>query len=211
MTPFTTHSGRAAVLPIDNVDTDQIIPARFLRKPRSAGYGNFLFYDMRFDRDGRPAEDFPLHRDPEASILVAGDNFGCGSSREGAVYALVDFGVRVVVATSVADIFRNNAVRNGLLPVVLDASEHEALARAVEADPALEVDLEARTIRHATLGALAFDIDEPSRRRLLEGRDDIADTAAHLDEIERFETRYRDAAPWRWPAAPGAEAGSDAR
>jgi len=211
MTPFVTHSGRAAVLPMANIDTDQIIPARFLRKPRSAGYGNFLFHDMRFDRDGQPVEEFPLHRDPGASILVAGDNFGCGSSREGAVYALVDAGIRVVIAPSVADIFRNNAVRNGLLPVVLEASDHEALARAVEAEPALAVDLEARTIGHATLGTLAFEIDAPSRRRLIEGRDDIADTAAHLDEIEAFETRYRDAAPWRWPKPPQAEGRSAAR
>jgi 3-isopropylmalate/(R)-2-methylmalate dehydratase small subunit len=204
MTPFTRHEGKAVVLPLDNVDTDQIIPARFLRKPRSAGYGNFLLHDLRFDEAGSPVAGFPLNDAGEdVRFLVAGSNFGCGSSREGAVYALVDYGIRAVIAPKVADIFRNNAVRNGLLPIELDAEAYAILSAAIAAAPdaPVEIDLEAKHIAHPNCQTVPFEIDEPSRRRLLLGLDDIAETAERFTVIDAFEKTYRSTEPWRWPAA----------
>ncbi|MFC4172566.1 3-isopropylmalate dehydratase small subunit [Microvirga sp. GCM10011540] len=203
MTPFTRHEGKAVILPLDNVDTDQIIPARFLRKPRSAGYGNFLLHDLRFDEAGSPVAGFPLNEaGDDVRFIVAGSNFGCGSSREGAVYALVDYGIRAVIAPRVADIFRNNAVRNGLLPVELDAEAHATLTAAIASAPdaPLSIDLESKHISHPNF-QISFEIDEPSRRRLLLGLDDIAETAERFAVIDAFETTYRLAEPWRWPAA----------
>ncbi|SOD93340.1 3-isopropylmalate dehydratase small subunit [Caenispirillum bisanense] len=200
MTPFVRETGRAVVLPVDNVDTDQIIPARFLRKPRGgdAGYGDYLLHDLRRDADGAPKPDFPLNAPgPAPLVLVAGDNFGCGSSREGAVYALVDAGIRVVVSTRIADIFRNNAVRNGLVPVELSAADHAALTDVLarEPDAAVTVDLEQGVL---TAGALRLPValDAGSRRRLLCGLDDIGETEARLAEIDQAERRYTVRRPW---------------
>ncbi len=201
MTPFTVHSGRAAWLPADNVDTDQILPARFLKKPRSAGYGNFLFHDLRRDADGAQRTDFPLNVDgTPPSILVAGDNFGCGSSREGAVYALIDGGIRAVVSTRIADIFRNNAVRNGLCPVLVEPETLKAIAAAVDAHPdrPVTIDLSERLV---TCGeaTFPFEIDESSRRRLLLGLDEIGETAERMDLIEAAEADRQRRRPWVRP------------
>ena len=208
MKPFVAHEGQAVVLPVANVDTDQIIPARFLRKPRSAGYGNFLLHDLRFDANGRSVADFPLNRTEAPSFLIAGSNFGCGSSREGAVYALVDYGFRAVIAPRIADIFRNNSVRNGLVPIELPDDEYDRLAQAVEADPKsdMKVDIQACTISHPALAPISFVIDEGSRKRLLKGLDDIAETAERFGAIEDFAASYRKDRPWTWPASPDKEA-----
>lgn len=185
------HEGLAIGLDRENVDTDQLIPARFMAAPRSAGYGRFLFHDLR------AAPGFPLDA-PEArgaSILVAGRNFGSGSSREAAVYALVDAGFRVVIAPSFGDIFAANAVNNGLLPARAETAE--LLGRL----PArLRVDLEAGRITGA--GApIGFDLDPVWRTKLVMGWDDIDLTAAHRDEIAAFAQRYRARAPWIWSSA----------
>ncbi|MCV6594783.1 MAG: 3-isopropylmalate dehydratase small subunit, partial [Silicimonas sp.] len=124
MAGWTTHSGAALALDRENVDTDQLIPARFMSTPRADGYGDFLLHDLRRDGEGEPVSDFPLNRHPKASILVTGRNFGSGSSREAAVYALIDFGIRVVVAPSFGDIFASNAVNNGLLPARVEDTQN---------------------------------------------------------------------------------------
>ena len=176
MTPFTVLTAPVAVLDRANVDTDQIIPARFLRKPRSAGYGNFLFADLG------------VRLPPGAAILRAGENFGCGSSREGAVYALVDAGIRCVIAPSFGDIFAGNAAQNGLLTVALALSAAEGAA--------LTVDLPAQLVRLPDGTAHGFAIDAFRKQRLLEGRDDIDLTLAHAAAIAAFEAADRAARPW---------------
>ena len=172
MTPVTTLSGPLALLDRANVDTDQLIPARFLRKPRSTGYGNFLFHDLRTRENA-----FPVQPDA-APILVAGDNFGCGSSREGAVYALVDAGIRCVIAPSFGDIFASNAAKNGLLTIPLP----DAPARLGHA-PTLAIDLPAQTITLPDGTALHFDIDEFRKTCLVQGLDDIGLTLVHADAL----------------------------
>lgn len=200
MTPFIRETGRAAVLLVDNIDTDQIIPARFLRKPRGGedGYGDYLLHDLRRDAASALKPDFPLNTAGEPPlVLVAGDNFGCGSSREGAVYALVDAGIKVVVSTRIADIFRNNAVRNGLVPVELPATEHARLADLLNAHSteSVTVDLDGGTITAGAL-SLAFTLDPASRRRLLLGLDDIGETESRLPRIEAAERDYAARRPW---------------
>lgn len=200
MERFTTLTAVAAPIDQPNVDTDQLIPARFMRKPRSVGYQNFLFHDQRIDAAGNELADFPLNR-PEwrqARILVTERNFGCGSSREAAVYALVDADIRCIVAPSFGDIFFNNAVENGLLLVILAEEEATALRHRLHDRPGqtLTVDLEAQTVTAEDGTAWTFDIDPGRKRRLLEGLDAIGLTLEHGDEIERFEAARADAAPW---------------
>jgi 3-isopropylmalate/(R)-2-methylmalate dehydratase small subunit len=189
MSGWTRHEGLAVALPRENVDTDQIIPARFMSAPRASGYGRFLLHDLR-DEPG-----FPLEA-PEAagaSILVTRRNFGGGSSREAAVYALVDAGFRVVIAPSFGDIFAGNAVNNGLLPARADT---EALLGRMPAW--LAIDLETQSIGGA--GArIGFDIDPVWRTKLINGWDDIDLTASHAAEIAAFAARRRETAPWVWP------------
>ena len=182
MTPFTTLTARAAVLDRANVDTDQIIPARFLRKPRSAGYGNFLFHDLP---EARAAVQ-------GAGILVAGPNFGCGSSREGAVYALVDAGLRCVVAPGFGDIFAGNAAKNGLLLITLPAEDVARLRGT------LTVDLPAQRIRAEGVD-LHFDMDPFRKRCLVEGLDDIGLTLAHMDAITAWDAVDAARRPWVVP------------
>jgi 3-isopropylmalate/(R)-2-methylmalate dehydratase small subunit len=204
MEPFVRHRGKAAPLRLANVDTDQIIPARFMKKPRAAGYGRYLFHDLRFDADGRERGEFVLNQEPwrDASVLVTGDNFGCGSSREAAVYALVDFGVRCVVAPSFGDIFRQNAQKNGLLPIVLEPAAVARLDARLAATPGFDVsvDLEACTLATEGLGCWSFTIDPFARSCLLEGLDDIDLTRGHEDAIADFERRRAETAPWSLPA-----------
>ncbi|MBC7224874.1 MAG: 3-isopropylmalate dehydratase small subunit, partial [Anaerolineae bacterium] len=177
MEPFTILRSRLVPLPHDNVDTDQIIPARFLKVTDKAGLGEVLFADWRVDEAGRPRPDFPLNR-PEfagAQVLLAGDNFGCGSSREHAPWALLAAGFRAVISTSFADIFRNNALKNGLLPVVVDQETLQALFAAVTADPAaeVEIDLPRQTLRLPDGREVTFPIDPFSKRLLVEGKDEL--------------------------------------
>ncbi|MFL6240945.1 MAG: 3-isopropylmalate dehydratase small subunit [Actinomycetes bacterium] len=185
MQPFTTHTGRAVPLRRSNVDTDQIIPSDYLKRVTRTGFGDGLFAAWR-SSPGFVLDDPAYHG---ATILVAGPDFGTGSSREHAVWALQEHGFRAVISPRFADIFRGNALKNGLLPVALSADDVESLMTAVEADPALEVtvDLAARQVRAGSLLA-AFDLDEHTRWRLMEGLDDIALTLRHDADITSFES-----------------------
>lgn len=194
MEKFTTLTATACPIELTNINTDQILPARFLRKPRSAGYQNFLFHDVRAAEPG-----FPLGPEGNNPILVADANFGCGSSREGAVYALVDGGVRCVIAPSFGDIFAGNAGKNGLLVVALPAEQCAALRAAAEAGAEITVDLPAQQVRAANV-AYGFAIDPFRKNCLLEGLDDIGITLANAEAIAAFETADRAARPWATPA-----------
>lgn len=199
MTPFIRVEGASVHLPMDNVDTDQIIPARFMTRSRSAGYGDVLFHDLRLEADGTPRAEFPLTASQSPVFLVAGANFGCGSSREAAVYALADFGIRAVLALGFADIFRSNAMKNGLLPVTLDAQAH---ARATKSRR-MVVDLEAQEIQLDDGGApIRFEVPTAARRRMLAGLDEITDTLTRLDRIEAHSIAAEAARPWLIPANP---------
>jgi 3-isopropylmalate/(R)-2-methylmalate dehydratase small subunit len=190
---FTTITSRAVLLPHDDIDTDQIIPARFLKVTSREGLGVDLFHDWRYEAGGAPRADFPLNAPAAAGaqVLIAGHNFGCGSSREHAPWALCDFGFRAVVAGSFADIFRSNALKNGLLPVALGREEHARLCAARQADPALEVtvDLERQVIEWPGQPPLAFPVDPFARRCLLEGIDELGYLLSLQREIEAHEAR----------------------
>lgn len=201
MTPFTRVTALACPLPIANIDTDQLIPARFMRRTRKEGYGPVLLHDLRFDADGNPRPDFALNR-PEyagAGFLVARRNFGSGSSREAAVYALADFGIRAVIAPSFGDIFAQNAVNNGLLPVRLDEAMVENLIANLTAKPAeITIDLPEMRIEAASR-ALAFSIDPVWRTKLLNGWDDLDLTQSHAAEIRAFMAKDAQSRPWMAP------------
>jgi 3-isopropylmalate/(R)-2-methylmalate dehydratase small subunit len=200
MQVFTTLDTIAAPLFLPNIDTDKLIPHKFLRKPLSAGYRNFLFYDQRFAEDGSVRSDFVLNREPysQAGILVAGRNFGCGSTREGAIYALQDFGIRCVIAPSFGDIFHANCLQNGLLPVALDEAEVAALAAHLEAHPGahIAINLALQTVTLPGGRQLAFAIDGVRKEQLLKGLDDIGITLQYAARIEAFESDYRRRRPW---------------
>lgn len=196
MPGWSEHAGTAVGLALENIDTDQLIPARFMSAPRSAGYGGYLLHDLRRAPDGSPDPAFPLNRTPGASILIARRNFGCGSSREAAVYALADAGFRVVVAPSFGDIFAGNAVGNGLLPARVAPEAAEALLAL--APVALTVDLAACEIRHPG-GAIPFEIDPVWRLKLLNGWDDIDLTRAESARIAAHAAAWAAAAPWSVP------------
>ncbi len=177
-------------LPRPNIDTDQITPARYLQKPRSDNFGDYLFRDLRYDKDGREtafALNQPAYRPMQ--VVVAGDNFGCGSSREHAVWALVDYGVRAVIAPSFGDIFAGNALKNGLLTIALPKAAVESLLRAAEATPGARVaiDLEAQTVTSPDGTAHHFDIGARPKQCLLSGQDEIDYTLTHLTRIVAFE------------------------
>ncbi|MBL8383211.1 MAG: 3-isopropylmalate dehydratase small subunit [Burkholderiales bacterium] len=207
MQAFTPLDAVAAPLFEPNIDTDKLIPHKFLRKPLAAGYRNFLFHDQRFAEDGSVRPDFVLNRAPfdRARVLVAGRNFGCGSTREGAIYALQDFGIRCVVAPSFGDIFYANCLQNGLLPVVLGEATVAALAAHLEAHPGahVAVDLAAQTLALPQGGTVRFDIDAVRKEQLLKGLDDIGMTQQHAQAIARFETAYRARHPWLFRDLPG--------
>ena len=194
MKPFSVHRGLVAPLDRVNVDTDQIIPKQFLKRIERTGFGEFLFYDWRYTPQGTNKDDFTLHqpRYKNASVLVAGRNFACGSSREHAVWALSDFGFRAVIAPSFADIFANNSSKNGFLAVVLSESDvAEAMRRAREIDAYhLTVDLENCQVRDEQGFLANFQIDEFVRHCLLNGLDDIALTLQHEAEIAAYETQH---------------------
>jgi 3-isopropylmalate/(R)-2-methylmalate dehydratase small subunit len=190
MQSFTVHTGIVAALPRDNVDTDQIIPKQFLKRIERTGYGDVLFFDWRYDRDGNPDRAFPLNA-PQyhgATILLAGKNFGCGSSREHAVWALRDYGFRAIIAPSFADIFANNCLKNGVLTVVLRPAEiAQLMARDVAELYGLKIDLEQCLVSWNSDFQAHFEIDAFSRTCLLEGLDEIGTTLKREAEIARYE------------------------
>lgn len=195
MNKFVTHTGSAVPLMRENIDTDQIIPKQFLKRIERSGYGEFLFYDWRFAADGSVIPDFVLN-DPRyagASILIAGANFACGSSREHAPWSLMDHGFRVIIAPSFADIFFNNSLKNGLLPITLDAADVAYLGEAA-ADPnfTLTINLENCTVTDGDAFTREFKIDEFRRHCLLNGLDDIGLTLKHEAAISEYESRLAD-------------------
>ena len=202
MDKFTRLTGTACPLDVTNLNTDQILPARYLKLPRSAEIGKALFQDLRFDADGSERRDFPLNQPVwrDAKIIVAGRNFGCGSSREAAVYALCDYGIRCVIASSFGDIFAGNAVQNGLLTAIVSDDEAGEIMAALNRTPQLSVTVE---LEHQTIACgnrtYAFSIDQVRRARLLNGWDDIALTESFRDRIAAFKTRDRARRPWAFP------------
>ena len=200
MEKFTTLRGVAAPLPMINVDTDMIIPKQFLKTIHRSGLGRNLFDEMRYDDDGAEKPDFVLNRAAyrEAVILVTGDNFGCGSSREHAPWALLDFGIRCVIAPSFADIFYNNCFKNGILPIVLPQAQVDLLMEDAErgANATVAIDLEAQRITGPDGGVVAFDIEPFRKHCLLNGLDDIALTLEKTAAVDSFEAGQRAAQPW---------------
>ena len=193
MEPIRTFSSRVVALPMENIDTDQIIPARYLKVTDKAGLGEALFADWRYDANGRSRAEFPLNQ-PGASgarILVGGHNFGCGSSREHAPWALLGYGFRAVVSTYFADIFANNALKNGLLPIVVEPAVHARLLALAEApDREVTVDLSEQTLTLPDGGAVRFPIDPFARECLLQGLDQLGFILAEEAAIERFEAEH---------------------
>ena len=187
MEPLNKINSRTVVLPTRDIDTDQIIPARFLTATSREGFGANLFYDLRFVEDGSPNPEFPLNHDSAqgCEILVAGNNFGCGSSREHAPWALLDYGFKAVISTEIADIFRNNSLKNGLLPVVVDSSTHEWLLANSGAD--LEISVEDSVVRMPDGQDVAFTIDDFARYCLLEGVDQLGFLRQQASRIADFE------------------------
>ena len=203
MDAFTRLDAKVAPLPLANIDTDQIIPKQFLKTVEREGLAKGLFYDLRFDGEGNPKPDFVLHRPEYAQshILIAGDNFGCGSSREHAPWALLDFGLRCVIAPSFADIFYNNCFENGLLPVALpEADVHALMAEAMGGNHLFTVDLEAQTVTAPSGRTIAFEIDPGRKEKLLKGLDAIGETLQHDPDIAAYEARRRRAQPWNEPS-----------
>jgi 3-isopropylmalate/(R)-2-methylmalate dehydratase small subunit len=203
MEKFVRLTATACPLTVPNLNTDQILPARYLKWPRSKGLGQVLFQDIRHDADGKERPDFPLNQPAyrNAKILLGGRNFGGGSSREAAVYAVYDSGIRCVVAPSFGDIFAQNAVKNGLLAAIVAEEKIAPFAEAVARDPAraITVDLEGQTIVSGNLSC-KFAIEPVSRNQLLNGWDDIDLTESRRAEIDSFRTRDRRERPWATPA-----------
>ena len=193
MKPFTNFESRIVPLPINNIDTDQIIPARFLKTTSKQGLDRQLFNDWRYDAAGNPKPDFILNqaRGQNAQVLLAGDNFGCGSSREHAPWALTQFGFRAVVSTSFADIFKQNSLKNSLLPIVVPPDVHAELFAALERDPdaRVKIDLAAQTLTTPGGRAVEFPVDGFSKHCLLEGVDELGYILSHEADIAGFEAR----------------------
>jgi len=200
MEPFTRLDATATPIGVPNIDTDQIIPARFLWRKRHDGWGHLLFHDLRFDEAGAPKPDFVLNRDAyrDARIVVADCNFGCGSSREHAVWALYDFGIRAVMAPSFGDIFYNNSFQNGLLPIILPAGRVAALRALLEQSPGsrVAIDLETQTATGPDGAIDTFDVDPFRKECLLAGTDDISFTLGHRERIAAFEDDYQAKVRW---------------
>ncbi|MEO9682131.1 MAG: 3-isopropylmalate dehydratase small subunit [Tateyamaria sp.] len=200
MDKFETLTGIAAPMPLVNIDTDMIIPKQFLKTIKRSGLGVNLFDEMRFDRQGNENPDFVLNNDAyrAAEILVAGDNFGCGSSREHAPWAIKDFGIRCVISTSFADIFYNNCFKNGILPIALPAEAVGVLMKDAEkgANARMTVDLEAQTVTTSDGEVFNFEVDAFKKHCLIEGLDDIGLTMAKEASIDSFEAQASQARPW---------------
>ena len=200
MDKFTKLRGVAAPLNMINIDTDKLIPKQFLKTIKRTGLGKHLFNEMRFNEDGSEKQDFVLNKSAyrEASIIVAGDNFGCGSSREHAPWALLDFGIKCVISTSFADIFYNNCFKNGILPIVVNKQQLDQLMDDAEngANAVLDVDLEAQEIMRPSGEKVTFEIDEFRKHCLINGLDDIGLTMEKEENIDNFEKRRAAEQPW---------------
>ena len=200
MQPFTRVTAVAAPLELANIDTDKIIPARFLRRLREPGYEKLAFHDIRYDADGKDRPDFVLNQAPyrNAKILVAGANFGCGSSREAAVYVMWDYGIRSVIAPSFGDIHYGNELQNGMLPVVLPDATCQKLRQQLRDQPGAQitVDLETQTVTGPDGATYRFEIDVNHKERLLKGLDDIGLVMQNIKEIEAFEKKHHEEMPW---------------
>ncbi len=197
MDKFITLKGIAAPLSIVNIDTDMIIPKQFLKTIKRTGLGISLFYEMRYDHQGKEIEDFILNTDPfnKSKILVAGDNFGCGSSREHAPWSLKDFGISCIISTSFADIFYNNCFQNGILPIVVSADNSKKLMELASEKKEFDIDLPSQTIRVEDT-SINFDIEEYRKQRLLEGLDDIGITMNYEQNISDYELKQKNNKPW---------------
>jgi 3-isopropylmalate/(R)-2-methylmalate dehydratase small subunit len=202
MEPFVTHTGRTALLNRKNVDTDQIIPKQFLTKIEKTGFGKHLFQDWRYLPDGTDNPQFELNdtRFKDATILVAGDNFGCGSSREHAPWALLDYGFRAIISTSFADIFYNNCFKNGILLVKVTQGELSTLMSELESSSGIDVTIDLEKQQISTPGGITihFDIDTFRKENLLKGMDQISWSLQHLPKIESFEKDQKQSRPWLW-------------
>ena len=200
MDKFDTLTGIAAPMPLINIDTDMIIPKQFLKTIKRSGLGVNLFDEMRYDDDRNEIADFVLNKAQyrDAQIIVAGDNFGCGSSREHAPWAIADFGITCVIAPSFADIFYNNCFKNGILPVALPAEAVDVLMKDAEkgANARMTVDLDAQTVTTSDGEVFSFEVDAFKKHCLMEGLDDIGLTMAKVDSIKSFETQAAQARPW---------------
>ena len=197
MQKFTTLKSIPAYLPIVNIDTDMIIPKQFLKTIKRTGLGKNLFYEMRYDEQGRVIDDFILNRDPfnNSKILIAGKNFGCGSSREHAPWALLDFGITCVISSSFADIFFSNCFKNGILPIILDDEKIKELAEYANRKEEISVDLNEEKIIYGN-NEVNFKVDEFKKKCLLDGLDDIALSLKKSDKIENFEKNLKNQKPW---------------
>ena len=202
MKKFTTLTGVAAPLPMINIDTDMIIPKQFLKTITRSGLGKSLFFEMRYDDDGKELPGFVLNQKPyrNAEIIVAGDNFGCGSSREHAPWALQDFGIRAVIAPSFADIFFGNCYKNGMLPIVLPQEQIDVLLADAAGDNSrvLTIDLPNQKVIRANGESFSFEINPSSKLQLVEGLDEIGQTLQRNAEIASFEQRQSLSQPWLW-------------
>ena len=199
MEAFTRLDAAAAPLPLAHIDTDQIIPKQFLKTVERAGLAKGLFYDLRFDEQGREKPDFVLNQPAyrHAGVLIAGDNFGCGSSREHAPWALMDFGIKAVISTSFADIFYNNCFQNGLLPVVLSASQVQQLMdEARGGNHVVSVDLETQTVTSPSGAVFTFEIDPQRKQKMLQGLDAIGETLQSAAAIDTYEMKRALSQPW---------------
>ncbi|PPR40311.1 MAG: 3-isopropylmalate dehydratase small subunit 1 [Alphaproteobacteria bacterium MarineAlpha7_Bin1] len=202
MKKFTILDSTVIPFPMINVDTDMIIPKQFLKTIKRTGLGKSLFYDLRYDEKGKLKKDFLLNKKvyKKRQILITGENFGCGSSREHAPWALLDFGIRCIIAPSYADIFYNNCFKNGILPVKLSNKETDALLQKTTNDPSIKfkIDLKSQSIRIEKNKIIKFEIDQFRKHCLLNGLDDIALTMKKVRQIDRFERNQKKNQPWLW-------------
>ena len=198
MDKFNTLKGIAAPLPIVNIDTDMIIPKQFLKTIKRTGLGKSLFYEMRYDENGKIIKEFILNKEPynKSKILLAGKNFGCGSSREHAPWALSDFGIKSVISSSFADIFYNNCFKNGILPIKLDQVKVDLLMKEAEEKKEISVNLEKQIIVYENDNTIDFEIDEFRKKCLIEGLDDIGLTLQKKNKIDNHEEKIHSIQPW---------------
>ena len=205
MEPYKNHQSIVALLNRNNVDTDQIVPKQFLKKVERTGFGAHLFHDWRFNPDGSDNPEFELNRPAfqGARILVTGDNFGCGSSREHAPWAIADYGFNTIISTSFADIFYNNCFKNSILPLVVDSAKLEALMAEITADEGVKftVDLENQRVTTPAGNDLGFEIEAFRKSNMISGLDDIGLTLKHQDKITAFEEKQKQSQPWLWKRA----------
>ena len=202
MEPYKKHESVAALMKRSNVDTDQIIPKQFLKKVERSGFGKHLFHDWRFNEDGSDNADFELNKASfkDAKVLVVGDNFGCGSSREHAPWAIADYGFNTIISSSYADIFYNNCFKNSILPIIADKNQLARLMDEISANEGVRfiVDLENQELITPAGNGFKFEVDPYRKNNLLKGLDDIGLTLQHTDEIDQYEKKHKQDFPWLW-------------